>query len=165
MNALARLRRDERGATAIEFAFVAPLLFFALASLVEIGVLGMMAANLDNAVVEAARRLRTGQDAGATSSDTFETQICQQMGGNFAACRDRMTIGVERFSRFADANALVSQQPGGQFDKGAPGDIVVVKVNYRWPLMTPFLATAYGRDGPMSVTLGSRVAFKNEPYQ
>ena len=31
--------------------------------------------------------------------------------------------------------------------------------------MTPFIATAYHRDGPMQVTLGARAAFKNEPFE
>ncbi len=163
--ALAQFRRDERGATAIEFAFVAPLMFFALLSLVEIGMLGMMSSGLDNAVVETARRLRTGRDDGAMTADSFETQICDRMGGNASACRNRLTIGVQKFPRFADANAVVAAQPDGTFNKGGAGDIVVVKVNYRWPLMTPFIATAYGREGPMEITLGSRVVFKNEPYE
>lgn len=157
--------RDERGATAIEFAFVAPVMFFALMSLIEIGMLGMMSSGLDNAVVETSRRLRTGRDDAATSADSFEIQVCERIGGSYASCRDRVTVGVQRFTRFSDANAVAADQPDGQFNRGAAGDIIVVKVNYRWPLMTPFLATAYGREGPMEVTLGSRVAFKNEPYE
>lgn len=165
IGALAVFRRDERGATAVEFAFVAPFMFYALLSLVELGMLGMMASGLDNAVVETSRRLRTGREDGATTADTFETQICERLGGSYSACRNRLTIGVQKFPRFYDANTVVAEQPNGLFDKGGPGDIVVVKVNYRWPLMTPFLATAFGRNGPMEVTLGSRVAFKNEPYE
>ena len=33
------------------------------------------------------------------------------------------------------------------------------------PRMTPFLATAFHRSSAMEVTVASRVAFKNEPYQ
>ncbi|WP_293901134.1 TadE/TadG family type IV pilus assembly protein [Phenylobacterium sp.] len=157
-------RRDTRGATAVEFAFVAPVLCFALLSIVEIGMLGMMSSGLDNAVIEAARRIRTGRDDGATSAATFEDEVCATLGGDVSACHTRLVISVQKYSKFFDATATVDTPPAGAFDKGGPGDIIIVKADYVWPLMTPFLVTAFGRSGPMSVTLGSRIAFKNEPY-
>jgi len=87
------------------------------------------------------------------------------MGGSNGPCHDRLTTSVQKFSRFADVGATVGSAPANQFDKGSPGDIIVVKADYRWPLMTPFVATAFHRNGPLSITLGSRVAFKNEPYK
>jgi Flp pilus assembly protein TadG len=158
-------RKDQSGATAVEFALVAPLLCFALLSLVEIGMMGMMCSGLDNAVVEPARRIRTGRDDAPTSATSFEDQICAHMGGSTAACHTRLTTSVQRFSKFAAAGATVTAPPADQFDKGGPGDIIIVKVDYNWPLMTPFVATAFHRDGPLSVVLSSRVAFKNEPYK
>lgn len=157
--------RDERGATAVEFALIAPLLFLTLFSLVEIGMLGMMTSGLDNAVGDAARMIRTGRDDGPTSAPGFETAICDKLGGNPTDCRSRLTVSVQKFTRFTDANAVVMAAPNGSFDKGAAGDIVIVKADYKWPLMTPFIATAYHRNGPMEITLASRVAFKNEPFQ
>lgn len=156
--------RDQDGATAVEFALIAPLLFLALFSLIEIGMLSMMTSGLDNAVFDAARRLRTGRDDGANDAATFKSQICTRLGGSSSDCMARLTISVQKFTHFSDANAVVTAAPNGSFDKGAAGDIVIVKADYKWPLMTPFIATAYHRDGPMEVTLGSRIAFKNEPY-
>ncbi|MEW5684233.1 MAG: TadE/TadG family type IV pilus assembly protein [Pseudomonadota bacterium] len=163
-NAIADFRRDERGATAIEFAFVAPVMIFALLSLVEIGVIGMMSTSLDNAVITTSRMLRTGRDDAPVSAEDTEIQICRLMGGDYAKCRDRLVISVQKYPKFANANAVVAAQPAGEFARGVPGDIVVVKANYRWPLMTPFLAQAFERTGLMEVTLGARVTFKNEPY-
>ncbi len=163
--ALATFRRDQGGATAVEFAFVAPILFLALFSIVEVGMLGMMSSGLDNAVADTSRRIKTGRDDSAASTGAFEDQICARMGGNMTECRSRLTISVQKFDRFTDANAIVSTQPAGEFNKGSAGDIVIVKANYVWPLMTPFIVTAYHRDGPLQVTLGSRVAFKNEPFE
>ena len=74
-------RRDERGATAVEFALVAPLLCFMLLSIVEIGMLAMMSSALDNSVIEVARRIRTGRSDGPTSASTFEDQVCTHLGG------------------------------------------------------------------------------------
>jgi Flp pilus assembly protein TadG len=165
LNLTRRLERNSSGATAIEFAFVAPVLVFSLLSLVEIGMLGMMTSGVDNAVIETARRFRTGRDDAATSATTFKDQICARLGSNLTACRARLAVSVQKFTRFTDAAAVAASAPNGAFDAGGPGDIIVVKANYSWPLMTPFLATANGRDGPMSVVIASRVAFKNEPYE
>jgi len=157
--------RDRSGATAIEFAFVAPVLFLSLFSLVEVGTLTMMSSGLQNAVYETSRRIRTGRSDGATSATTFEDQICERLGGDLSKCRSRLTISVQRFDRFNDANAIVTAPPAGQFNKGSADDIIIVKADYEWPLMTPFIATAYSRSGPLSVTLGARAAFKNEPFR
>jgi Flp pilus assembly protein TadG len=159
-----RFHRDESGATAIEFAFVAPILFFALLSLVEIGMLGMMTMGVNAAVDEAARRIRTGRDDAAASAQAFEDQICSHIAGSLSQCRSRTVIGVTRFSKFSDANAVIASPPDGTFNKGGPGDIIIVKVNYSWPLLTPFLGHVE-RNGPTDVIIPARVAFKNEPYK
>jgi len=159
-------RRDESGAAAIEFSLIAPVLFFALFSIIEIGVLGMMTSGLDSAVIQAARRIRTGRDDAASSASQFKDQVCGNMGGPLTtSCRDRLVISVQKFSNFTNAAAAAAAQPAGQFDKGTASDIILVKANYKWPLMTPFLATAYNRTGPMEVTITSRMAFKNEPFE
>lgn len=158
-------RHDDRGATAIEFAFVAPVLFFALLSMIEIGMIVMMSSGLDNAVYEAARRIRTGREDAATSATTFEDQVCANLGGSLNSCRERVVTSVDKFTDFSGANAATNTPPNGSFDKGGAGDIIIVKVDYRWPLMSPFVATGYSRPGPMEVTLGSRAAFKNEPFE
>jgi Flp pilus assembly protein TadG len=158
-------RRDESGAAAIEFAIIAPVLFFAILSLLEIGILGMMTSGLDNAVIESSRRIRTGRADAANSASAFEDQICGRLGGTVSKCRDRLVVSVQKFSAFSTAGAAAASQPQGQFDKGGPSDIILVKANYKWPLITPFLAGAYNRDGPLDVTVTSRVAFKNEPFE
>jgi len=158
-------RRNEDGAAAIEFALIAPVLFFVILSLLEVGVIGMLTSGLDGAVIEASRRIRTGRDDAATSAVAFEDEICANLGNVFGSCNERLIISVQKFSAFANASAAATAAPDGQFDKGAASDIILVKANYTWPLLSPFVATAYGRTGPLSVTIASRVAFKNEPFQ
>jgi Flp pilus assembly protein TadG len=148
----------------MEFAFVAPVLIFALMSLIEIGMLGMMVTAVDAAVVDSARRIRTGREDSAANAQAFEDQICGKIGGDLTSCRDRTVISVKRYSRFADANAVAAQPPDGTFDKGGPGDIVIVKVNYRWPLLTPYMGQGVQHSGPTEVVIPGRAAFKNEPY-
>jgi Flp pilus assembly protein TadG len=159
-----RFALDTSGATAIEFAFVAPVLFLSLFSIVEVGMLGMMSSGLDNAVFETSRTIRTGRGDAPASAAAFEEQVCDKLGGDMDKCKARLTISVQRFDRFSDANTIIAAAPAGQFNKGGAEDIIIVKANYVWPLMTPFIATAYEHNGPLSVTLGSRVTFKNEPF-
>ncbi|WP_068878353.1 MULTISPECIES: TadE/TadG family type IV pilus assembly protein [unclassified Phenylobacterium] len=158
-------RRDESGAAAIEFALVAPLLFFTLLSLVELGVLGMLTVGLDNSMVQAARLIRTGQPTAATSAASFEDQICANVASVMGSCQERLVVSVQSFSAFSNAGAAASAPPAGQFNKGGPNDIILVKADYRWPLMSPFVATAFNRSGPLEVTISARTAFKNEPFE
>jgi Flp pilus assembly protein TadG len=162
---IARWRRDERGATAVEFALVAPLLFFALISLIEVGLMGMTVSGLDNAVVEVGRKIRTGRADRPTSAEAFKSQVCAVVGSVAASCYDRLTVSVEKFASFSNANQLADTPPQNQFDSGGPGDIIVVKADFKWPAMTPFLAAAYHSGGPNEVTLAARTVFKNEPYK
>jgi Flp pilus assembly protein TadG len=155
---------DVQGGAAVEFALIAPVLFFALLSMVELGVLGMMSASLDHAVIEVSRTIRTGRSDGPVSASSFKDDVCEQMGVG-SDCRDRLSVSVQSFDQFSQANAASDAPLEGQFNKGGAGDIVIVKTSYRWPLMTPFVATFQERSGPLEVVLASRAAFKNEPFQ
>lgn len=157
-------RDDVRGATAIEFALISPILFFSLLSLIEIGVMTMMSTSLDNAVIEASRRIRTGRSDAPSSASGFEDLVCANMGGSIGDCRDRLVISVQKYTAFANAGAAATSQPSGQFDKGGQNDIILVKANYKWPVITPMLLSAYPQQD-MQVTLASRFAFKNEPFE
>ena len=59
VRALSRLRRDERGATLIEFAFASPVLIAALLGAVQIGRALHASAAMRHALDEGARSLRT----------------------------------------------------------------------------------------------------------
>src|SRR5689334_3751089 len=108
-------RRDERGATAVEFAFVAPILCFCLLSIFEIGMLGMMSSGLDNAVIEVARKIRTGRTEAPVSAATFEDQVCTNLGGNWSTCHNRLVVSVDKYTKFFDAGASINSPPNGTF--------------------------------------------------
>jgi Flp pilus assembly protein TadG len=158
------LLRDPSGTAVVEFALVAPVMLFALFATLELGVLGLVNSGFDNAVIGVARTIRTGQAGAPTSAYTFEDQVCARMVGAMTDCRDRLVVSVERFTRFADANAVAASPPNGSFNKGAAGDIIVVKANYHWPLITPLVGQAYRPSGPMEIVIASRLVFKNEPF-
>src|SRR6185503_11143292 len=80
------LLRDRSGASAIEFAMIAPLLIFMLVGIFELGTLALISSGLDNAVNNISRQIRTGQTPGPTSAASFENMVCTDMGGNVADC-------------------------------------------------------------------------------
>ena len=62
------LKQEEKGATIIEFAIIAPILFLVLMGIVDVGLIFMGRTFLDSGAREAARFGITGQTQGAGSS-------------------------------------------------------------------------------------------------
>src|SRR5689334_11894402 len=122
-----RLLADERGATAVEFAFIAPVLVGIIFATLEMGVLGLISNSFDNAVVAAARSIRTGQSDGPTSASAFEDRVCGRMPGDLSECRSRLTVSVRKFATFSALAAGAGSAPDGTFDKGLASDIILVK--------------------------------------
>jgi Flp pilus assembly protein TadG len=158
-----RFLRDRRGAAALEFALVLPLLVFILVSALQVGVIAMSSSALDNALFQVTRQIRTGQSTAPSSADELEDQICSH-AGVLMDCQSRLTVSVQRFTRFSDANAIMTQPPDGAFNSGGPSDIIVVKADFRLPIVIPFIAPDGSGVSDGEVTLASRTAFKNEPY-
>lgn len=157
-------RENDQGATAIEFAFVAPMVIALLIATVEIGVLEVMSTNLDSAVMSTARKIRTGATDRPTSSSEFTDQVCAQMIDDRDACRSRLAVSVQTVATFAGAQSAADAAPAGQFDAGDPGEIVLVRATYRWPLMLPMYAGNFQMAGPDHALLDARATFRNEPY-
>jgi Flp pilus assembly protein TadG len=165
-----RLIDDDGGAAVLEFSLVMPLLFGLLLATLELGILEMMSANFHDAVLSAARHVRTGQADGTASAQDFKRLICAGMVGEEEDCRRRLRVSVGRHAGFAAAGAAQARFPGPQelndsFDRGAPGDIVLVNATYRWPLVTPFTGEAFPRADDGNVLMTARLLFKNEPYR
>ncbi|PTW62704.1 Flp pilus assembly protein TadG [Breoghania corrubedonensis] len=164
-----RGRRDETGATAIEFAMVAAPFFALILGITEIGLMFFAGRILDNATADAARLIRTGQ-AYSQSFDgaKFKTQIMDRLPGFFSA--DRLSIDVQTFTSFAG----ISLSDPIEKDKLKDADfsyvnagasqIVVVRVFYRWPMMTSYLGVNFADLSDGSRLLGAVQAFRTEPF-
>lgn len=156
--------RDAGGATAVEFALVAPCVLLLMLSLIEVGAVGFMSVSLDNAIRAAARSVRTGQADGPTDANAFKASVCEAAMAGSPSCDGKLTVSVRRFADFASLQAAADDPPAGEFDRGQAGDIMLVKATLRWPLLTPFLGRLYRQSGPGEVLLDARMAFRNEPY-
>ncbi|WP_395671432.1 TadE/TadG family type IV pilus assembly protein [Phenylobacterium sp.] len=161
---LDRFRLDASGATAVEFALVLPLLAFLLFGMAEVGILGIAAAEFDNAVFDAARTIRTGQDDGPKSATAFETLVCSRMTAPRTECRERLTVSVREFDSFADTAGPAAGDPGGQFEESGPGAVMMVQAVYRREIISPMLAPVLRSSRPRDIVLRATAAFKNEPF-
>lgn len=159
-----RFAGSEEGATALEFALVAPMVITLLVATIQIGVLGLMSANLDAALMSTARKIRTGQSDRPSGATEFRDAICAGMVDGLDACRDRLAISVQKVADFGSAEAAANVAPTGQYDMGGPGAIVLVRVTYRWPLLLPMYAGGFRLSGPTEAVIDARAAFRNEPY-
>ena len=172
-------RRDDRGATAIEFAIVAvPFLTIVMATM-EVGIHYFAARTMDSGVDKVARLLRTGQLPPATPVGQFRQALCDETGVGgvmFLFDCNGFKIDVREIARFTPQTT--PRKPDGSLDEGAlqftpggPETINMVRVYYEWPAFLNW-AGFDSDDANMNVPewsgnkrLFSAVAmYQNEPF-
>lgn len=173
---LARMGRDERGATAIEFGIVAaPFLMFVFA-LIGCTFYFFIVSSVEKGMDQASRLVRTGQAAAtAMTVDQFKQKICDG-AGDWIRC-NKLQVFVSRFPDWAsvspqacvDKNKVVisSSAPGGSAIanySGAASDIVIVTACYKWDFTAtlPYLPIGNMPDG--SYMMQTATAFRSEPF-
>jgi len=164
------LLSDRSGVTAVEFAMIALPFFILSIGIMEVGLVVVVNRMLDNAVVSAARMIRTGQaKQGTITADQFKQQVCDFMP-SFMCNTDRISVEVTSVGSFAAADAVDSlYDEDGEiredlnFATGGAGDIVVVNVIYKWPMiMSNMRLDVADRGGVRDLT--STMVFRNEPW-
>lgn len=161
-----------RGASAIEFAFVGLPFFFMLFAILEVGLIFLTDSVLDGATKQAGRLIRTGQAAGANmTAAQFKTKLCEGMGVLGGDCAARATVDVRVLTQFRNQTPPDPTANGVSFDNseltyvtGQPGSLVLVRVWYRQPLITPLMSQALSRLKDGNALLMATTTFRNEPY-
>ncbi|MBG6145859.1 MAG: pilus assembly protein [Roseibium album] len=170
---LRSLLKDREGVTAVEFSMVALPFFIIVFGIMEVGITMFVGRMVDNSVISASRLIRTGQahTSGLTASQ-FKSQICDFMPA-FMCDTDRIVVEVESVDSFAaagstdslyDADGNLKEDDDLTYDIGGAGKIVVVKVIYKWPMMTAALNLALDDSGTERF-LTSTMVFRNEPWE
>lgn len=168
-----RSKRHREGATAVEFALVAGPFFLMMFAILELGLVFITDSVLENAMMESGRLIRTGQaDDSTIDAAEFKEEFCSRMSIFESDCADRAHIDVTEIPQFSDPTLADPLENGESFDEsklgydiGEPGSLMVVRIWYEQPLITPFLSKALSKleDGKMLMT--STTAFRNEPYR
>lgn len=181
--ALRRFARDRRGATAVEFALISIPLMLLMFGILELCLILLVTATLDTATDFAARNIRTGnfQKSGAITEADFAGLVCRNMNWLQPICQAdadidednpgtrRLYVEAETFGNFAGAASPTPPTEDDFKDNtlcwsvGNPGDIVLVRTYFRWPIFTPLMRPIFANDGEMRRLVAARL-FRNEPY-
>jgi Flp pilus assembly pilin Flp len=187
-----RLWRDDRGTTAIEFAFCALGLVYLMVAIIEFSLAMTVGNSLEAATNLSSRLGKTGyvdEDAQLTQEQTIYEEIERRVGPMIDM--DKLEITHEVFNDFDSLTtpdifqdtrgAADGSPPDGDTDDpgewtdvdgdgfrdgaegiGEGGNIVVYKIMYPWEVFTPLVGQFVGGDGIIDLMAYSVV--KNEPY-
>jgi Flp pilus assembly protein TadG len=169
---LARLRRDQSGSAAVEFAIIAPIFFFLMFLIAETALIFIAEQVMDNAVFETARLIRTGQvQKGGMDAATFKTKVCDRMSVFVNCSSTNFYLDVKSYANFGAMDlsqplkADKSFKDPGAFNFGQESQIVVMRAYYQWPTGNFFGTKTLASPGMNGKRLiGSFSAFRNEPY-
>ena len=166
-----RRRPRREGAAAVEFAIVAVPFFFVIFAVLELGVIFLVDSTLEAAVQQATRLVRTGQaQGGAMTPAQFRTAMCGAMNVFEGDCEARAVIDVRPIPQFRNPNPPNPIVDGEfdpdhtDFDPGAAGDLMLVRVWYQQPVVTPMLSNALTRLESGDALITVTTAFRNEPF-
>jgi Flp pilus assembly protein TadG len=167
-----RMARAEDGIATVEFAIVAAPFLALMFAIMETAVVFFAGQTLETAVADSARLIMTGQ--AQTSSFTaaqFKTAVCGKILGLFD-CQGGLQIDVKTYTSFStvstskpiDSNGNLQTSSFG-YSPGGPGDIVVVRLMYQWPIYVSLLGFNLADLTGNKRLIMATAAFRNEPYQ
>lgn len=169
---VSRFTTERDGATAVEFALIAPPFFALLFAIFETTLFLFAQAALQNAANQAARMFMTGQvqNAGTTQSQ-FQTQICPLVSAlftcsnvmvNVASSSDASGISTTAPTLTYNSNGTVSNT--WSYSLGTPGQLMVVQLVYQWPIVGIPLGSLLPGLGNGTTEMMGVAAFRVEPY-
>lgn len=148
--------KKERGASAVEFAIVAPVLFFLLIAIVEVCGLFWVNLTMQYAVREGARYAVTGRtdlDPSPTNDQRYRAVVAA-IRNHSMGLFDRVEPKINNI-RYGDPAAYND----GMF--GRAGEIFVLRIDCSWPLMTPVLSPFF-KDGKYAFSVATTM--RNEAF-
>ncbi len=170
---LMRFLRRNDGAAAVEYALVALPFLGLVFAILQTAIVFMAQQQLETATEQAGRYVLTGQaQNNSLTQAQFKTYVCNQVSALFN-CNNIM-IDVQVASSFSGANTsapTLTYGSNGQvtnswsYAPGNPGDIVVMRVMYQWPLVKGPLSFNLANLSNGNRLLMATAVFKNEPYQ
>jgi len=167
-----RFARGKDGAAAVEFAMVAAPFLALMFAIMETALVFFASQTMETAVADSARLIMTGQAQSQNfSAAQFKTQVCNRIGGLFD-CAGGLQIDVKTYTTFGsisnakplDANGNLQTSSFG-YQPGGPGQIVVVRLMYQWPVYASLLGFNLSDMSGSKRLIMATAAFRNEPYQ
>jgi Flp pilus assembly protein TadG len=169
-NILRRFRRNRRGSAAVEFALVAPVFFAVLFAIIELALVFFASQILETVTQDTSRLIMTGQAQNASYTQaSFKDAVCAKLTVMFD-CVNGVSIDVQSYKQFSTVDiadpidAGKNFVPPNNYLPGGPGDIVVVRLFYKWPLFVTGLGFNPANIAGNKRLLTATAAFQNEPY-
>jgi Flp pilus assembly protein TadG len=166
-----RFVKRQEGVAAIEFAMVAAPFLALMFAIMETALVFFAGQALETAAADSARMIMTGQaQTQAFSSGDFKNAVCSKVYGLFN-CSTGIHADVQTFPSFAAVNLTNPIGPDGKlvenfnYQPGGPGDIVVVRLFYQWPVFVSLLGFNLADMADNKRLLAATAIFRNEPYQ
>jgi len=165
-----RFRRNEDGATAVEFGLIAlPFIALMLAT-IETALVFFAGQAMETAVDTASRLIRTGQaQQDGFSAEDFKKEVCSRLV-SLLDCDNGLYIDVETYKTFDAIDLTDPIDAGGtlkkdfNYDPGHGSDIVVVRAFYEWPVYVNMLGHNLANMADGTHLLTATTAFRNEPF-
>lgn len=161
-----RLVRQQDGAAAVEFAFVAAPFFLLLFAILQTAIVFFASQTLETAVADSARLIMTGQaqNSGLTQA-TFKDEVCKKIYG-LIDC-GKMYVDVRTFTNFSYSLPSPLDKDGNVdnnvvYQPGNAGDIVVVRLMYPLPVYVKALSLTNMANNQR--LLVATAVFRNEPF-
>ena len=166
----AAFRRDQKGATAVEFALLIGPFLFLLLGLMEVSMQYFIATAMDYSVQKTARLVRTGQAQEANLSvDDLRSAMCEHMLDIFD-CTNNSYFSVTELDNLAATSAPLPVDASGDFldsniyEAGHGGSYIIVRGYFQFsPLFDVFGALTPQLANGNRVVAASAL-FRNEPF-
>jgi Flp pilus assembly protein TadG len=174
-------RKNEDGATAVEFAMVSMPFIAMLFGIISVCLYFFTVFTMENAVWQAGRSIRTGQYqqglgiyAGLKTDEdrkkAFKAALCAK-APSYIDCNKAIIIVQSNGGGFgsisqpvcASGGAMIDQSKA-EFNPGGASSVVLATVCYPWSFggKLPFLGTSNIDDG--SLLIQASVSFRTEPF-
>lgn len=179
------IAKCQKGSSFVEFAFAGPVIIIMIVGIMEIAMIMFVNALVEGGVRDAARLAITGNvDEGVSREEMIIDRISEVTMGLIELGPTNVTLLIypsfedvgqpEPYSDDSPANGSYDAgesysdiNGNGSWDSdmgaagaGEPGDIVIYRVDYTWPLMLGLLADSLGT----SIDMQASIAVRNEPW-
>jgi Flp pilus assembly protein TadG len=166
--------RDRRAGAAVDFALTLFPFLMVLLVMINSALILLAGQVLQTAATSAGRLVLTGQAQNANyTAAQFKTNVCASLTVMFN-CTSNLYLDIESTSTSSFSNISLANPTnangtlntsGFGYSMGNPGDLVIVRLIYQWPIAASGLVGAVMNPiSPTNYTLVATVAFRNEPY-
>jgi Flp pilus assembly protein TadG len=167
-----RFVRQNDGAAAVEFGMVAAPFLALIFAILETALVFFAGQTLETAAADSARLIMTGQaQTQGFDQGKFKAEVCKRVFFLFD-CAGKMQVDVRTHTSLGDADMSKPIDPktgelinNFTYKPGGPGDLVVVRLLYEYPIIVPQLGINLTDMAGNKRLLVATSAFRNEPYQ